>query len=591
MRPPSSRYLPFVVASCVAGCVAGSVNLDSDPSKSDDRSGHCIEYADAIETGKVRDSDAQELSGLVASRSRPGLLWAHNDGDGNSLKLYAIDRNGELLREVRIRDLSLEDLEDIAIGPGPIAGQDYIYLADTGDNDNDRSEIQVIRIPEPDLDSDEDILREDAEVYRFRYDDNDPHDAEALIVDPVNGDIYVITKQGPDERRTRVYKGEAPLDPAGRNTLVEVLRDKDATELRGSVVAADISPDGRQIALLFKDEATRIWTRESGQSIADALRGDACLAPSAPGQQESFAWSSESAGYYLVPEGDNPAMSFVTPKAGCPEVISANEVGRVEAGSIEEVSGLVVSRRDPDLLWAINDSGRGDTRNHISAIDRHGRSLGDIELPTIDNIDWEDLAMGPGPRLATSYLYIADIGDNDRERGKILVHRLPEPLPGEIVGEVESFSFEYPNDKPHDAESLIVDSITGDLFIITRQRPGDTKTKVYRARAPFDADEKTTLEKVLDADDSDELSHAIASADISADGLIIALAMRDGVPLLYRRRPEGPAFEALKYPGCRLQSFAGKHDAIALEAGGDGYFQLAEGSEPSLFRALLSFLP
>jgi hypothetical protein len=575
----------------VASCVAAHPDQSPDPSKSDDSSGQCIEYADAVATGKVRDSDAQELSGLVASRSRPGLLWAHNDGNGNSLKLYAVDRDAQVQKEVRIRDLDLEDLEDIAIGPGPIAGQDYIYLADTGDNDNDRREIQVIRIPEPDLDSEEDIQRAEAEVYRFRYDDHDPHDAEALMVDPDNGDIYVITKHGPDERRTRVYKGEAPLDPVGRNTLVEVLRDEDASELRGSVVAADISQDGRRIALLFKDEATRIWTREPGQSIADTLRLDACHAPSAPGQQESFAWSTESAGFYLVPEGSNPEMSFVAPAEQCPEVTSAGEIGRIEVDSFEEVSGLVVSRRDPDLLWAINDSGHGDTRNHISAIARDGSHFGDIALPTIENVDWEDLAMGPGPNPELSYLYIADIGDNDRERGKIVVHRLAEPLPGESVDEVESFSFEYPGDQPHDAESLLVDSLTGDLFIVTRQRQGDSKTKVYRARAPFDSEGKTTLEKVLDADDSDELSHTIVGADISEDGLVVALARRDGVPLLYHRRPEGPAFEAWKYSGCRLHSFAGKHDAIALDSKGDGYFQLAEGTDPGLFEAVLSFLP
>jgi hypothetical protein len=575
----------------VATCVASESTPQPDPGKSDDSSGQCVEYADAVQTGKVRDGDAQELSGLVASRTRPGILWAHNDGNGNSLKLYAIDRNAQMQREVRIRDLELEDLEDIAIGPGPIAGQDYLYLADTGDNGNERSEIQVIRIPEPDLDSDADILREEADVYRFRYDDHDPHDAEALMVDPDTGDIYVITKHGPDERRTRVYKGEAPLDPVGRNTLVEVLRDEDASELRGSVVAADISPGGEQIALLFKEEATRIWTRAPGQSIADTLRGDACHAPSAPGQQESFAWSTQSGGFYLVPEGSNPAMSFVAPLEECPDVSSAGEVGPVEVESIEEVSGLVVSSRDPDLLWAINDSGKGETRNHISAIARDGSHLGDIQLPSIENEDWEDLAMGPGPQAGLSYLYIADIGDNDRERGKVEVHRVLEPLPGESPGEVESFSFEYPNDDPHDAESILVDGITGDLFIITRQRPGDSKTKVYRAQAPLDPVGKTTLEKVMDADDSDELNHTIVGADISADGLVIALARRDGVPLLYHRRPEAPAFEAWKYSGCRLPSFAGKHDAIALEAGGEGYFQLAEGIDPSLFQAVLSFLP
>jgi hypothetical protein len=519
------------------------------------------------------------------------MLWAHDDGNGDHFKLYALDRNGTLIQEVRIHDLDLEDVEDLAIGPGPDPELDYIYLADTGDNDNNRDEIKVVRLAEPDVDEVTSIPRSQVDVFRFRYDDHDPHDAEALFVDPDNGDIFVITKHGPDERRTRVYKGEAPLDPVGRNTLVEVLRDEDASELQGSVVAADISTDGSRIALLYKEEATRIWTREPGQSIADLLSGPACHAPSASGQQESFAFSVESDGFYLIPEGAQPALSFVATEEECPEVDAVEDLGRVEAEGLEEVSGLVVSQRDSDLLWAINDSGGGEARNHITALARDGTHLGDILLPTIENIDWEDLAIGPGPVSGLSYLYIADIGDNDQARGKVVVHRFAEPLPNETVSEIESFSFEYPNDDPHDAESILIDPISGDLYIITRARPGDTKTKMYRALAPFDAEGKTTLHKVLDAGDTGQLGDTIVSADISADGLLVALARREGVPLLYHRRPEGPAFEALKYPGCQLHSFAGKHDAIALDLGGVGYFQLPEGIGPHLFEAALSFLP
>ncbi len=589
MLPPSSRYLPLLLPFLVASCVASDPSNSEDPSKSDGLASHCVDYADAITSGTLRGTDAEELSGLVASRSRPGLLWAHNDGNGNRLKLYAIDRDAKLRKEIRIRDLELDDLEDIAMGPGPDPARDYLYLADTGDNENNRDEIRVIRFPEPDIDTAEEISSEEVDVYRFRYDDHDPHDAEALLVDPANGDIYIITKHGPDERRTRVYMAEAPLDSSGRNTLVEILRDDDAADLRGSVVAADISTDGSRIALLFKEEATRIWTREPGQSIGEVLALPACHAPSAPGQQEALAWSAESDSFYLVPEGASPALSFVTETKECPELITSEEIGPVAQDSLEEVSGLVVSARDPDLLWAINDSGGGSGRNHISAISRDGQSLGDIILTGIENVDWEDLAIGPGPITGLSYLYIADIGDNDRTRGKIWVHRVLEPLPGEDLAEIESFSFEYPHDEPHDAESIFVDPISGELYIITRQRTGDTKTRVYQASPPFDSTEKTELTKVLDNGDNSELDQSIVAADISADGLILSLARREGRPLLYHRRPEGPAFEALKYAGCRLQSFAGKHDAIALEAGGQGYFQLAEGIAPRRFHAELSF--
>lgn len=43
----------------------------------------------------------------------------------------------------------MEDFEDITIGPGPVPGQDYIFLADIGNNDYWRETLQVYRFPEP----------------------------------------------------------------------------------------------------------------------------------------------------------------------------------------------------------------------------------------------------------------------------------------------------------------------------------------------------------------------------------------------------------------------------------------------------------
>ncbi len=142
--------------------------------------------------------------------------------------------------------------------------------------------------------------------------------------------------------------------------------------------------------------------------------------------------------------------------------------------------------------------------------------------------------------------------------------------------------FEYPGDDAEDAESLFIDPITGDLYIISRKRQGNTSTNVYRAKAPFDTKAKIDLKEVFSEDDNSDLSQSIVGADIRADGLQLALLRRDGVPLLFERHPDGPAFEALSYRGCRAIGASGKHDAIALDANG-GFFQLGEGSAPALF--------
>jgi len=60
------------------------------------------------------------------------------------------------------------------------------------------------------------------------------------------------------------------------------------------------------------------------------------------------------------------------------------------------------------------------------------QSFGTFTLSNVKGIDWEDIAVGPGPDSA-SYIYIGDIGDNAAREGggtlrqDIIVYRMPEP--------------------------------------------------------------------------------------------------------------------------------------------------------------------
>jgi len=543
----------------------------------------CTRFGDAIVTGHVTNNDASEISGLAMSRRQPGVLWAHNDGDGHNLELFALNREGDMLGQIKVRGVDLTDVEDVAVGPGPISGVDYLYLSDTGDNPNNRREVQVIRVPEPALDDGVDEVSSDkVEVFRFEYDDDDPHDAEAIMVDPWSGDIFIVTKHGPDERDTRVYRSRPNLDSETKNILDEVLRDQDAAWLEGSVVAADISPDGDRVALLFKDEGTRTWQREPGEDLLTLLSRPACLSPSAPGQQEALAYNADGSGYYLIPEGRDPDVFFVSERDECASYRSPQAIADVESAGLDEVSGLAVSGRFADLLWAINDSGHGSGRNVLTSLTTDGERIADVELTSIENNDWEDIAVGPGPEFGRSYLYIADIGDNHENRGSITVYRFLEPDPGHPPANIETLRFEYPGDRAKDAESLFVDPLTADLYIVTRKRHASQKTRVYRATAPQSTTEKTILDKVFDENDNQDLDTSIVGADITRDGLQVALIRRDGMPMLYQRHPDGPAFEALAYRGCRAQGATGKQDAIALDGAG-GFYQLGEGTNPTLF--------
>jgi hypothetical protein len=177
---------------------------------------------------------------------------------------------------------------------------------------------------------------------------------------------------------------------------------------------------------------------------------------------------------------------------------------------LAELSGLAASQRHPGVFWTHNDSGNAF---QVFAIDELGSVLATLTLTGVDEkerprLDLEDIAVGPcAPGESRSCLHVADIGDNFERRQRVRILRLPEP---ETVADatlpVEVLPFTYP-DRPHDAESLIIEPRTGRLAVITKARDTlgevfaleglapDTVVKATRLgelRAPGDVDFRTT---------------------------------------------------------------------------------------------------
>lgn len=209
-------------------------------------------YGAPTTLGILRDPGIAESSGLVASRRNPGLLWTHNDS-GDGPYLYCLDARIAGCGVWRVTGARAFDWEDIAIGPGP-----YLYVGDIGDNIAQRKEIVVYRVPEPVAGGAggpappaptkaAPAATAPAEALRLRYPDG-PRDAEALLVHPTTGDLYVVAKKASS---ATVYRAAAPIDPA----VVTVLTPVGAVRLGGGlsplddVTGGDVSPDGRRVAL------------------------------------------------------------------------------------------------------------------------------------------------------------------------------------------------------------------------------------------------------------------------------------------------------------------------------------------------------
>lgn len=85
--------------------------------------------------GTLTDPSLIEASGLAPSRANPGYLWTQEDS-GNANQIQLLTETGSISARYILDGVINNDWEDIATGPGPVAGKTYVYLAEIGDNDS-----------------------------------------------------------------------------------------------------------------------------------------------------------------------------------------------------------------------------------------------------------------------------------------------------------------------------------------------------------------------------------------------------------------------------------------------------------------------
>lgn len=259
------------------------------------------------------------------------------------------------------------------------------------------------------------------------------------------------------------------------------------------------------------------------------------------------------------------------------------KVGNFAAPEITECSGLVVSRKNPGLLWVHNDS--GDTAR-LFAVREDGALRGIFELARAEAVDWEDMALGPCPDPGKSCLYVGDIGDNRRERSQIQIYRVKEPsvpLNGPPVrttlADTERFECRYP-DSPHDAETLFVDPASGVPYLVTKEPAGGSAV-LYRLPEKPEPGKVAVLEKVSTLPSRPSLT----GGDIAHDGSMILL--RDYFFAYGYVRPEGVGLaEAFRLPPYRLP-LAGEEqgESLGIAPSGKEIYTASEGLGAPIHRA------
>jgi len=211
--------------------------------------------------GRLDHAPLDEISGIVGS-AEPDVYWVHNDS-GDEARLFAVRGSGEIVMPdylaSRYRDKPWPglkvlnawnvDWEDLARDP-----DGTLYIPDLGNNGNARRDLGVYVLPEPDPRS---VPESRALTFLpVRYPDQHHFPAERWYFDCeavfyADDTLYFLTKhRRPGEivgwqPGTRLYRLDSRF--TDRENVLTLVGTRDDVFL---ATAADLSPDGRHVAVL-----------------------------------------------------------------------------------------------------------------------------------------------------------------------------------------------------------------------------------------------------------------------------------------------------------------------------------------------------
>ena len=281
--------------------------------------------------------------------------------------------------------------------------------------------------------------------------------------------------------------------------------------------------------------------------------------------------------------GASASAQVLVKVGGCPDYAAGAAQGSLDAPAVVEASGLAISRRSPGVLWTHNDS-EGAPRLYTATL--KGAPLGVYTLQGAEVRDWEDMALGPGPKPGGDYLYVGDIGDNLEQYPSITVYRVAEPpvdpaqtgVVASLSG-VEALVFTYPDGQPRNAETLLVDPPTGDLYVVSKRQDG--VSGVFRAAAPLTAG-PSALEQVATVDFG--VGGLATGGAVATAGDWVVIRTYFGARM-WPRAPAASLAQAFTGAGCPVPVVMEiQGEAIAFAAVGLDYFTTSEGATPTLYR-------
>ncbi|HMI86252.1 MAG TPA: hypothetical protein VK550_19295 [Polyangiaceae bacterium] len=261
----------------------------------------CAAYGTPAVTG-TEPTSLTELSGLVASRKNPGVIYAHNDSGSNSTIIVMSDVAAPL-GQIVLGNVTAIDWEDIAVGPCD-AGS-CIFVGEIGDNNLAYASRAVYRFAEPSISPATPIGTQTvtADALTFVYPDG-RHNAETLLVEPMSGDIFVVTKVS--NLASTVYRMPKPFTP-GTQTTMEKVGDLSLPGSAGLVTGGDVHPCGTRM-LIRTYPAIYEFKLVAGQPFSTIFAAMATPVSTPTQDQESkgegVTYAADGIGYFTASELD-----------------------------------------------------------------------------------------------------------------------------------------------------------------------------------------------------------------------------------------------------------------------------------------------
>ncbi len=237
---------------------------------------------------------------------------------------------------------------------------------------------------------------------------------------------------------------------------------------------------------------------------------------------------------------------------------------------IDEASGLITGRTNPDLLYSHNDSGG---KASICLLNTKGEKKGEWLLNNAQNRDWEEI--GISTENKKNYIFIGEIGDNQAKYSQCCFYKFEEPLynpkkPELSIKNIQKINFRYENG-PRDAEAFFIDPVSYDIIIISKREP---EAGVYKISYPYLTDSVNIAHKITQLP-----STWITSTDISKDGTKILVKNYTNIWLYNRIAKEDLKDTFGRKPLELDYKIEPQGEAVCWDKDSKGYFTLSEKAE------------